>query len=306
MGKRREKKAADHLRTLAQQVVELSTTLKRGHHHLHQVMRRQAKYVRKAKAKALKAKSKLKHMLRHYKAGLQDLQAKLDKVHNSKDINADMASRIASQQSLYGVQQKKLLELKQAVSDVDQDLSTSKRNLQVFHRQAKKRKQVLHVAHAAYNNLAHAVAHLKKMAAEHAKAVRIKGPRGSNAKSTQKVVKNVIKAVKRAASGTSSKLAAAVAKDAAAAAAIEAERHSQPVDIDMPGLNSALDKAGRAMIALGAQHAKADKPKAAPQGNSTSHEKPSAEKSVELLGHVAHSLWRKAQKTGRPDDKAAA
>merc|ERR1711924_444094 len=263
--KRSEKQASDRLRKLAQQVVALSTRLKHGHHHLHQVMHRQAKYVRKAKIKALKAKSKLKRLLHHYKMGLQELQAKLNKIHNSKDINAVMATRIASRQSLFGQQQKKLLTLKQAMASVKQDLDKSKQRLKVFHQQAKKRKQVLHVAHAAYNNLSHAVAHLKKMAAQHTKAVRIKGPTGSNAKSTQKVVKNVIKAVKKAASGADTKIAAAVVKDAATAAALEAEKHTQPVDIDVPGLNSALDKAGRAMIALGARHgSKAEsKPKTA-------------------------------------------
>jgi len=342
-GSRRKQKAtALKLRKLAQGVVRLSRRLKRKTRSVRHEKRRHKRQVKHAKVTAKRAKKKLKELLRHYKDKLQKLKLKLYAVRHSKGINAAMATRIASEQSVIAEQEEKLAELTSTDRRLKRTLHHEKIRIKVFSLKAKKRKKVLRIAHKAYSNLSRALAHLQSMAAQRAKTVIIKARSSSDKKSAKKVEKQMKRAVEQAAAGAKAVIAASVAKKAARAAKREARKAARAkLGVAVPGLNSALRKANSSLKGLGKQPATTSENTSGPhplktiskvvhKGRtkvSSARVKLAKIKAVKsdpailleegatpedavhdavVLAHVAHELFKKAQLSGLREDKTAA
>merc|ERR1711998_270919 len=120
-------------------------------------------------------------------------------------------------------------------------LADAKHRTKVYRVKAKKRKEVLRIAHVAYSNLERAVAHLKAMAAQHAKIVTVRSAHANAAKDTKVFVRNMVRTVKQLQKKSKRMIAEAVARRAAAAEARAQDKLKLRDDI--PGLNGALAKA---------------------------------------------------------------
>jgi len=250
--KRTERLTAERLRRLAQEVVRLSARLKRERAH---VARLQAKLKKKlAKDKLfMKAKRKqLKAMVKRFKAILKALRAKLNKLRNKPAVSVVMASRIKAEEGVVAQQEAKLAQENAYIKRLKAMLRRAEHTHVVLTTKAKKRKQVLRIAHVAYSNLERAVAHLKAMAAQHAKTVNIKGPHANAAKDTRVFVRNMVRTVRQLQRKSKRMIARAVARKAAAAAAAEARANDKMGLADtIPGLNRALAKAKGSLKNLG-------------------------------------------------------
>merc|ERR1712054_574009 len=233
--KRTERLTAERLRRLAQEVVRLSARLKRERAHVAHLQARNKKVLAHEKL-VMKAKRKqLKTMIKRFKAILKALRAKLAKLRSKPAVSAVMASRIKAEEGVVAQQEAKLAQENAYIKRLKAMLRRAEKNHVVLTKKAKKRKQVLRIAHVAYANLEKAVARLKAMAAVHGHTVIVKAPRASAAKTAERMRKNMVKTVERLAKRSRKKIAAAAAKTA----------HSNDrkgIRIHINGLNEAMAK----------------------------------------------------------------
>jgi len=349
--KRTERLTAERLRRLAQEVVRLSARLKRER---ARVARMQMKNKKKLHMEKLFMKSKrkaLKAMIKRFKAILKRLRAQLAKIRSKPAISSVMASRIKAEEGVVAQQEAKLAQENAYIKRLKAMLRRAENNHVVLTKKAKKRKEVLRIAHVAYSNLERAVAHLKAMAAQHAKTVHIRGAHANAAKDTKVFVRNMVRTVRKLQRKSKRMIANAVARRAAAAAAAEARANDKMgLEDSIPGLNRALAKAKGSIKNLGKpprgyRNKKRGKNVKAPHALAAASRllrrtrkaatdakiKVTAIKSVHgtrkkravllqedqesdegaharanVLARVAHRLFRKAQKTKMPSDRAAA
>jgi len=246
-----EKRNAMKLRKLAALVVRLSRRLKRNRRHLTRTKKRIGRAHSRVVVKIKVHKKHLKNLIAYYKKVIKRLKAELFAVRHSKGINSAMSSRISAEAAIVAQQRQKVRDLEAEVKRLRRAVRATKRHVHTYQIKGKKRKQVLGVAHVAYMNLERAVAHLKAMAEDRAKVVVIKGNKGSNSENAKKMIRDVKSAVKKASAGAKAAVASAVAKEAAAAAAEEARKHNHGIGVNIPGLNTALDKAAHSLHGLG-------------------------------------------------------
>merc|ERR1711977_203607 len=175
-------------------------------------------------------------MIKRFKAILKALRAKLNKIRSQPAISSVMSSRIKAEQGVVAQQEAKLAQENAYIKRLKAMLRRAEKTHVVLTKKAKKRKQVLRIAHVAYSNLERAVAHLKAMAAQHAKTVNIRGPHASAAKDTKVFVRNMVRTVRKLQRKSKRMIANAVARRAAAAAAAEARAHDKlGLEDEIPG-----------------------------------------------------------------------
>jgi len=250
--KRKERLTAERLRRLAQEVVRLSARLKRERAHVAHLQAMLKKRLEKFKAKMMKKRKSLMKMIKRFKAIIKALKAKLAKIRGAKAISAVMASRIKAEEGVVAQQLAKLKQENAYIARLKKMLADAKHETKVYRVKAKKRKEVLRIAHVAYSNLERAVAHLKAMAAQHAKIVTVRSAHANAAKDTKVFVRNMVRTVKQLQKKSRRMIAQAVARRAAAAAAAEARQQDKlKLRDDIPGLNGALAKAKNSIKNLG-------------------------------------------------------
>jgi len=194
-------------------------------------------------------------MLAHYKGTLKGLKKKLKAVTKAKDINKELASRIAKSQAVVKQQEAKITELNTDTKALAAQSDSTANNIEKLRKTVAERKHLLIVARSSSERLTRLATELKKKAKTKAAPLEVKtSNHGSSTSSTQKAVKKINAAILKAGTGAKTKMLQAVKKEAGADARITASHEAMEnskLDPDVPGMNKALFKVGKLLSDLG-------------------------------------------------------
>jgi len=317
-----ESEVHEKTQLFANQISALEEEIASATEQHNRIQARQNSTVVKSKNKVSEEKHKLKETLNHYKGVLQGLKIKLHKVQNATDINAEMQSRIIAEQAVVGKQKAKVLELTKDVTELKQELETSRTNIEAYTKSAVERRHALGAARSAIAHMSSSAADLQKKASQHADVVTVKGNHGTARNTTKKVVNQLVSAVTKASKNAKKDILKKVEDASIKEAKAAAERQTVTHADHLPGLNHALDEAGSLVNTINVSATNSDSVElfVQPSGldevlDDAAHAMSELHKdavrdehmhNTELLAHVAHTLFEKAMRTGQKSDKAAA
>lgn len=249
--KHKQRKVAHHLRVTAQLVVHMSRRLNRMQRHIKHVKHHGAKVLARWRKKVNRKKTSLARLKTHYKRSVQQLEATLKTIRAKKDINTLMASRISAEQGVVTQQQQKLAQADATIARLHQKIKQRKLWWKKHQKQAKKRKEVLGIAHMAYTKLERTVASLKHMAAITGHTTVVSAPKMSAERNVKRMQKRMVKTVRELVKKRAPQMAKSVARAAAVAAAKAAnDATDKHVRIHLRGLTKAMAKAQASIAAI--------------------------------------------------------
>jgi len=203
----------------AQTIIKLSDRLKAKQRRVARLARHQVRILRREKRHNLRAQKDLMRLIQDYKVKLQKEKSHLYELRHAPDISPSMRAKIDAKKRTIAEQEKMISRGDQNIQKLKRSLQRAMKNTKVLERAAAKRQEVLQTANKAYNNVNAAVTRLRAMAAERAKSVVLKAPRGSITRTTRRVQRSVKRAVQSVAAQKKVAFRKAIIKAAQHAAA---------------------------------------------------------------------------------------